>query len=185
MDEARGARELFEASATYSFPFEASYSGVAEISGRVYPFIAGVNSRAAAEETVGLYDPAGNPVLFLANDGTRITVSRGPAAGEFPPPDLPPVPAGPVSLGRILAGAPGYAVTDGKMGGTRKGEWVLEDGRQRLFSDPSHRILSRAEYDFRGKRVTVSYPGREAPGPPSLVAVEGFGSKILLRRDVP
>ena len=158
---------------------------MAEISGRVLPFLAGVNSRAAAEETVGFYDPAGRPVLFLANDGTRITVSRGPAAGEFPPPDLPPVPAGPVSLGRILAGAPGYTVTEGDLGGTPKGEWVFEDGRQRLFSDPSRRVLSRAEYDFRGKRLMVSYPGRESPGPPSLVTVEVSGAKILLRKDEP
>ena len=151
----------------------------------MYPFVAGVNSRAAAEETVGFYDPAGRPVLFLANDGARITVSRGPAAGDFPMPDLPPVPAGPVSLGRILAGAPGYPVTGGDLGGTPEGEWVLEDGRQRLFSDPLRRILSHAEYDFRGKRVTVSYPGRESPGPPSLVTVGVSGAKILLRRDAP
>lgn len=149
------------------------------------PFLAGVSSRAPAEETVGVYDPAGRPVLFLANDGTRITVSRGPAATDFPPPNLPPVPAGPVSLGRILAGAPGYTVTEGDLGGTPKGEWVLEDGRQRLFSDPSRRVLSRAEYDFRGKRVTVSYPGRESPGPPLRVTVEISGAKFLLRRDAP
>lgn len=149
------------------------------------PFVAGVNSRAAAEETVGLYDPAGRPVLFLANDGARITVSRGPAAIDFPPPDLPPIPAGPVSLGRILAGAPGYPVAEGDLGGTREGEWVLEDGRQRLFSDPSRKVLSRAEYDFRGKRVTVSYPGRESPGPPLRVTVEISGAKFLLRRDAP
>jgi hypothetical protein len=74
-------------------------------------------------------------------------------------------------------------VTGGDLGGTPEGEWVLEDGRQRLFSDPSRRILSRAEYDFRGKRVTVSYPGRESPGPPSLVTIEVSGAKILLRRD--
>jgi hypothetical protein len=144
-----------------------------------------VNSRAAGEETVGVYDPAGRPVLFLTNDGKRITVSRGPAAGEFPPPDLPPVPSGPVSLGRVLAGAPGYPVVEGDLGGTPEGEWVLEDGRQRLFSDPSRRILSRAEYDFRGKRVTVSYPGRESPGPPLRVTVEISGAKFLLRRDAP
>ena len=178
-----GARKLFDASTALSFPIEASYSGVAEISGRVLPFIAGVNSRAASEETVGFYDPSGRPVLFLANDGERITVSRGPAAGDFPLPDLPPVPAGPVSLGRILAGAPGYPVAGGDLGGTAEGEWVLEDGRQRLFTDSSRRILARAEYDFRGRRVMVSYPGRESPGPPSLVTVEVSGAKILLRRD--
>ncbi len=147
------------------------------------PFVAGVNSRAAAEETVGFYDPAGRPVLFLSNDGARITVSRGPAAGDFPPPNLPPVPAGPVSLGRILAGAPGYPLNGGNLARTADGEWVLEDGRQKLFSDPSRRFLSRAEYDFRGRRVTVSYPGRETPGPPPLVRVEGSRAKIFLRRD--
>ena len=156
---------------------------MAEISGRVLPFIAGVNSRAAAEETVGLYDPAGSPVLFLANDGTRITVSRGTAAGDFPPPDLPPVPAGPVSLGRILSGAPGYPVEGGELGRTAEGEWVFDDGRQRLFSDPSRRLLSRAEYDFRGRRVTVWYPGRESPGPPPRVTIEIPRGRIVLRRD--
>jgi hypothetical protein len=182
-DEARGARELFAASAALSFPVEASYSGVAEISGRVLPFVAGVNARAPGEETVGFYDPLGQPVLFLSNDGAWITVSRGPAAGDFPPPDLPPVPAGPVSLGRILYGAPGYPVEGGDLGRTAEGEWVLDDGRQRLYSDRSRRLLSRAEYDFRGKRVTVSYPGRETPGPPLLVTVETTGAKIVLRRD--
>lgn len=147
------------------------------------PFVAGVNSRAAADETVGFYDPSGAPVLFLANDGAKVTVSRGPAAGDFLPPDLPPVPAGPVSLARILSGAPGYVVEGGELGRTAEGEWVLEDGRQRLFSDPSHRLLSRAEYDFRGRRVTVSYPGRESPGPPPLVTVEISRAKIVLRRD--
>ena len=142
-----------------------------------------MNSRAPAEETVGVYDPLGRPVLFLANDGARITVSRGPAAGGFPAPDLPPVSAGPVSLGRILSGAPGYPVDGGDLGGTAEGEWVLEDGRQRLFSDLSRRHLSRAEYDFSGKRVTVSYPGRETPGPPPLVRIEVSGAKIVLRRD--
>lgn len=142
-----------------------------------------MNSRAPAEETVGIYDPMGRPVLFLANDGTRIAVSRGDAAGDFPPPDFPPVPAGPVSLGRILSGAPGYPVNEGDLGRTEEGEWVLEDGRQTLFSDPSRRLLSRAEYDFPGKRVTVSYPGRKTPGPPPLVAVEVSGAKILLWRD--
>lgn len=177
------AREFFAAAAAFSFPVAASFSGIAEISGRALPFVAGVNSRAATEETVGFYDPAGRPVLFLANDGNRITVSRGPAAGDFPPPDLPPVSAGPVSLGKILSGAPGYPVEGGDLGRTAKGEWVLDDGRQRLFSDPSRRLLARAEYDFRGKRVTVSYPGRESPEPPPRVTVEISGTSIVLRRD--
>jgi len=182
-DEAGGARELFVSAAALSFPIEASYSGIAEISGRARSFVVGVNSRAPAEETVGVYDPAGRPALFLANDGTRILFSRGPAAGDFPPPNLPPVSAGPVSLGRILSGAPGYPVDGGDLGRTAEGEWVLEDGRQRLFSDPSRRLLSRAEYDFSGKRVTVAYPGRETPGPPPLVRIEVSGVTIVLRRD--
>jgi hypothetical protein len=142
-----------------------------------------VNSRSPAEEIVGVYDPLGRPVLFLANDGVRITVFWGPAAGEFTQRNLPQVQAGPVSLGRILSGAPGYPVDGGDLGRTAGGEWVLEDGRQRLFSDPSRRLLSRAEYDFPGKRVTVSYPGRETTGPPPLVAIEISGAKISLRRD--
>jgi hypothetical protein len=74
-------------------------------------------------------------------------------------------------------------VEGGDLGRTAEGEWVLDDGRQRLYSDRSRRLLSRAEYDFRGKRVTVSYPGRETPGPPLLVTVETTGAKIVLRRD--
>lgn len=149
----------------------------------MFPFIAGVNSRTAAEETVGFYDPLGRPVLFLSNDGMRVTVSRGPAAGEFPVPNLPPAPAGPVSLGRILYGSPGYSADGGSLGRTPDGEWVLEDGRQRLFSDRTRRLLSRAEYRFSGKLVAVSYPGRETPGPPPVVEIEISGAKIVLRRD--
>jgi hypothetical protein len=74
-------------------------------------------------------------------------------------------------------------VEGGDLGRTAEGEWVLDHGRQRLYSDRSRRLLSRAEYDFRGKRVTVSYPGRETPGPPPLVTVEITGAKIVLRRD--
>lgn len=147
------------------------------------PFVAGVNARAAAEETVGFYDPMGRPVLFLSNDGVRITVTRGAAAGDFPPSNLAPVAAGPLSLGRILSGAPGYPVEGGDLARTASGEWVFEDGRQRLFSDPSRKLLSRAEYDFRGTRFTVSYPGRESPGPPPRVAVEIPRGRIDLRRD--
>jgi len=183
-EEARGAREFFTAAAALSFPLVASYSGVAETSGRVLPFVAGVSSRSPAEETVGFYDPLGGPILFLANDGSRVTVSRGQAAGEFPPPDMKPFASGRVSLGRILFGAPGYPVEEGDLGRTPEGGWVFGNRRQRLFSDPLRRLLLRAEYDFAGKRVVVSYPGREMPGPPPLVKVEVFGAKILLRRDV-
>lgn len=132
---------------------------------------------------MGVYDPMGRPALFLSNDGSRITVTRGPAAGDSLPQHLPTVPAGPVSLGRILSGAPGYAVEGGELSRTKDGGWVFENGRQTLFSDPTRRFLLRAEYDFRGKRVTVSYPGRDAPGPPPLVRLEVSGAKIVLRRD--
>jgi hypothetical protein len=182
-EEARSARELFERAYDISFPIEASYSGVAEYSGRVIPFIAGVNSRTDGEETVGIYDPMGRGVLFLSNDGKRITASRGPAAADFPPRGLPPLQAGPVSLGRILCGAPGYPVSRGEPARTEDGGWVLEDGRQRLFSDPPRRVLSRAEYEFPGRSVVVSYPGREDPGPPPVVKIEVSGARIVLRRD--
>lgn len=145
--------------------------------------MAGVNSRTAAEETVGFYDPLGRPVLFISNDGMTIAVSRGHAAGEFPVQDFPPEPAGPVSLGRILSGAAGYPSNGGNLGMTPEGEWVLEDGRQSLFSDRPRRLLSRAEYRFSGKRVAVSYPGRETPGPPPVVEIEIPGARIVLRRD--
>lgn len=160
-----------------------SFTGVAEVSGGVFPFVAGLNSRTPSEETVGFYDPLGRPVMFLRNDGMRVTVSRGLAAGDFPPPDFPPVPAGAVSLGRIFSGAPAYPLDDGDMGRTPDGEWVLEDRRQRLFSDASRRLLLRAEYVFAGKDVAVSYPGREFPGPPPVVNIEISGAKIVLRRD--
>lgn len=182
-EEERGAREFFAAAAALPFPIEATYSGVAEVSGRTLPFVAGVNSRSPAEETVGFYDPLGGPVLFLANDGTRVTFSRGSAAGEFPPANLPPFRSGPVSIGRILFGAPGYPVEAGDLGRTPEGGWIYRDGRQRLYSDSPRRLLSRAEYDLPGKRVVVSYPERETPGPPPLVKVEVSGAKIVLRRD--
>ena len=183
-EEAREAREFFTSAAALPFPFTASYSGVAETSGRVLPFVAGVSARSPAEETVGFYDPLGGPVLFLANDGSIVTVSRGEAAGEFPPPGMKPFPSGQVSLGRILAGAPGYPVEEGDLDKTPEGEWVFGNRRQRLFSDPLRRLLMRAEYDFAGKRVVVSYPERDMTGPPPLVKVEVSGAKILLRRDV-
>ena len=182
-EEARGAREFFVGAAAVSFPIEASFTGVAEVSGKVYPCIAGVRSRTPSEETVGFYDPLGVPILFLSNDGTRVTVSRGTAAGEFPPPGFPPVPAGPVSLGRILSGAPGYSPDGGELGRTPEGELVLEDRRQRLFSGPSRLLLLRAEYEISGKEIEVSYPGRELPGPPQIIKIEISGAKIVLRRD--
>ncbi len=184
--EAVEARELFAAAAP-AFPFQSSYSGIAQVSGSAYPFIAGVNSRSSADETVGFYDPMGRAVLIITNDGSRLTVSPGPAAGELPAKVLPAesivVPAGPLSLGGILSGAAGYPVGEGTPARTADGAWVYADGRQTLFTDPLRRRLARAEYEIANTRVVVTYPDRDAQGPPPVVAVEASGAKFLLRRD--
>ena len=182
-EEAGKAAALFAGASGIPYPIVASFSGTAEVSGRVLPFVAGVRSRGPAEETVGFYDPMGRAVLFLTNDGERVTVRRGPAAGEFPPENLPPILAGPVSLGRILAGAPGYPVQEGEAGRTADGGWAYRDGRQTLYSDAGRRHLARAEYGVSGTRITVIYPGRESSAPPGRVDVEIPGTRILLRRD--
>ncbi len=183
-EEARTATVFFRSAADVSFPIRASFSGIAEVSGRTVPFIAGLNSRTASEETLGFYDPMGRAVLFLDNDGRSVSVTRGPAAEEFPPGDARSLEAGPVSFGRILSGAPGYPVSGGEAERGADGGWVLAGRGQTLFSDPSRRLLSRAEYDISGKRVTVTYPGRDSPGPPRTVEVEVMGNRIVLRRDV-
>lgn len=182
-DEAAAAVALFRRAGSVPFPIVASFSGTAEVSGRVVPFVAGIRSGKPSEEVVGVYDPLGRGVMFLENDGDRVTVTRGPAAGEFPPARMEPVAAGAVSLGRIVSGAPGYPVSGGEAAKTGEGAWVLEDGRQTLFSDPGRRLLARAEYDLGGRRVTVTYPDRVSPAPPRTVAVELRGAKIVLRRD--
>ncbi len=190
-EEARTASGFFAAAAAVPFPVVASFSGSAEISGRTVPFVAGVNSRAPGRETVGIYDPLGRAVLFLDNAGGEVSVTRGPAAEEFLAGDLRRVPNGQVvlradgfSLGRILAGAPGFPVAGGEPGRTGDGAWVLADGPQTLFTDPGRRLLARAEYEIAGKRVAVSYPGREGGGPPRTVTIEVRGAKMTLRRDV-
>jgi len=183
-EEAGKAAALFAGASGIPYPIVASFSGTAEVSGRVLPFVAGVRSRGPVEETVGFYDPMGRAVLFLENDGGRVTVQRGPAAGEFPPGNLRPILAGPVSLGRILAGAPGYPVEGGEAGRTADGGWAFRDGRQTLFSDAGRRHLARAEYGISGTRITVTYPGRDSSAPPGRVEVELPGVRILLRRDV-
>ncbi|NNF84161.1 MAG: hypothetical protein HKM29_03295 [Deltaproteobacteria bacterium] len=182
-EEARAAAVFFTSAPDVSFPLRASFSGIAEISGRSVPFLAGLLSRTESEEILGVYDPFGHAVLFLHNEGGSMSVTRGPAAKEFPPEDVRPLDAGPVSLGRILSGAPGYPATGGEASITGSGAWVLAGRGQTLFSDPSRRILSRAEYDISGKRVTVTYPGRESPGPPRTVEVEVMGNKVVFRRD--
>jgi len=189
-EEARTASGFFAAAGAVPFPVVASFSGSAEISGRTVPFVAGVNSRAPDRETVGLYDPLGRAVLFLYNAGGELSLMRGPAADEVLTGDLRRVPREQVvlradgfSLGRVLAGAPGFAVTDGSPGRTGDGAWVLADGPQTLFTDPARRLLARAEYEIAGKRVAVSYPGREGSGPPRTVTIEVRGAKMTLRRD--
>lgn len=182
-EEARDATAFFASLPEISFPVRASYSGVAEISDRPVPLLAGLYSRTPSEETIGFYDPMGRAVLFLRNDGGWISVSRGPAAKEFPRGDIRPVEAGPVSLGRILSGGPGYAVSGGEAGRMADGTWILAGGKQTLFSDPSRRLLFRADYDISGKRIRVTYPGRDDPGPPRVVEVEIMGNRIVLRRD--
>ena len=182
-EEARTAATFFLSAADVSFPLRASFSGIAELSGRPVPFLAGLFSRNAADETLGIYDPMGRAVLFLRNDGGNLSVTRGPAAEDFPPEDIRPVDAGPLSVGRILSGAPGYPVDGGETARAADGSWILAGREQTLFSDPSRRLLSRAEYDISGKRVTVIYPGRDSPGPPRTVEVEVMGNRIVLRRD--
>ncbi|HEY5192127.1 MAG TPA: hypothetical protein VII77_09080, partial [Candidatus Deferrimicrobium sp.] len=63
------------------FPVKASFSGTAvPVAGDAVPFVAGISAPSPEEETVGLYDPLGHGVAFLANDGRRVAISRGPAA---------------------------------------------------------------------------------------------------------
>lgn len=182
-EEAGRASAFFAGIAAVRYPIVASFSGYAEVRGRVLPLVAGIRSEGPSEDTVGIYDSLGRAVLFLENHGGRLTVSRGPAAGEFPPGDLPSLPAGPVSIGRIVAGAPGYPVGQGETGRTVRGAWVFRNDRQLLVSDPDRRVLARAEYDLSGKRITVTYPDRNPAAPPARVEVEFPGARILLRRD--
>lgn len=183
-EEAGRASAFFAGAAAVRYPIVASFSGYAEFRGRILPLVAGIRSEGPSEDTVGIYDALGRAVLFLENRGGRLTVSRGPAAQEFPPGDLPSLVAGPVSIGRIVAGAAGYPVGDGETGRTSRGAWVFRDGRQLLVSDPDRRVLSRAEYDVSGKRVTVTYPGRAPLASPVRVEVVLPGARILLRRDM-
>lgn len=190
-DEARAASGFFAAAGAVPFPVVASFSCSAEISGRTVPFVAGVNSRAPDRETVGIYDPLGRAVLFLYNAGGELSLARGAAAGEYLTGDLSRVARGQevlkadgFSLGRVLAGAPGFPVAGGEPERTADGAWVLADGSQTLFTDPARRLLARAEYEIAGKRVAVSYPGRDGNGPPRTVTIEVRGAKMTLRRDV-
>ena len=166
------------------FPVKASFSGIAVPAARdPVPFVAGLSAPSPAEETLGLYDPLGRGVAFLSNDGLRVGFSRGPAADLAGFRGTAPVEAGPVSLGRILSGAPGYPVAAAGTERREDGAWSLSDARQTLRSDPGRRFLSSAEYRFPGMRVTVDYPGRESADPPERIVLSVRGMKFTLRRD--
>ena len=167
-----------------AFPVKASFSGIAvPVSRGPVPFVAGVSASSPLEETVGLYDPLGRGVAFLSNDGRRVAVSRGPAADLAGFRGAAPVDAGPLSLGRILSGAPGYPVAEAEAGRYADGAWSLSDGRQTLRSDPGRRFLAGAEYRLPGMRVTVDYPGRESADPPERIVLSVRGVEFTLRRD--
>jgi hypothetical protein len=187
-EEAREAGAFFARQAAVLFPVTASFSGTAWIFGETFPFIAGVNARVASDEILGLYDPLGRPALYVTRSGRLLDFRRGEALDDLVAPGtvpgrLPAFDAGPLSLGRVLSGAPGYPVTGGRAARTADGGWVLEDGPQTLFSDPRRRYLSRAEYRIDGRRVVVTYPGRAGSGPPPVVRIEARGTRIEMRRD--
>lgn len=166
------------------FPVKASFSGIAvPAAGNAVPFVAGVSSPSPESETVGLYDPLGRGVAFLSNDGRRVAVSRGPAADLAGFRFAAPIDAGPVSLARILSGAPGYKVTAAEAARHEGGAWSLSDARQTLRSDPGRRFLAGAEYRVPGMRVTVDYPGRVSADPPERIVLSVRGVKLTLRRD--
>ena len=166
------------------FPVKASFSGTAvPIAGNAVPFVAAVSASSPGEETAGLYDPFGRGVAFLENDGRRVVISRGPAADLAGFRGADPVDTGPVSMARILSGAPGYLVGSAEAARYEDGAWSLSDGRQALRSDPGRRFLAGAEYRFPGMRVTVDYPGRESADPPERIVVSVRGAKFTLRRD--
>ncbi len=190
-DEARTAEGFFAAAAAVPFPVVASFSGSAVVSGRSVPLVAAVNAPEPGRETVGIYDPLGRAVLFLDNAGGAVSVSRGPAADAYPDAGLGRIPHGEVvlrcdgfSFGRVLSGAPGFPVAGGETARAADGAWVLAGGPQTLFTDPSRRLLARADYEIGGTRIAVTYPGREGSGPPGTIAIEVRGAKMTLRRDV-
>jgi hypothetical protein len=171
-------------SAAVAFPVRATFSGVAAPFQRdAVPFLAGVNAPSPAEENVGVYDPLGRGVLFLANDGRRIEISRGPAADLAGFRDASPVGTEELSIARILSGAPGYPVSGGEASRDRDGGWSLSDARQTLYSDPERRFLARASYRLSGMTVEVTYPDRGSGGPPARILLSVRGARITLRRD--
>ncbi|MGZ8447820.1 MAG: hypothetical protein ACXWWM_08605 [Candidatus Deferrimicrobiaceae bacterium] len=166
------------------FPVKASFSGIAVPAGRdPIPFVAGVNASSPETETLGLYDPFGRGVAFLENDGRRLAITRGPAAESAGFRGASPLDAGPVSIARILSGAPGYEAAAAEAARFEDGAWSLSDGRQTLRSDPGRRFLAGAEYRLPGIRLTVDYPGRESADPPERIVLSVRGVKFTLRRD--
>lgn len=166
------------------FPVKASFSGTAvPVAGDTVPFVVGVSASSPEDEMMGLYDPFGRGVAFLANDGRRVAISRGPAADLAGFRGAAPLDAGPVSLARVLSGAPGYVVTSAEAARYEDGAWSLSDGRQTLRSDPGRRFLAGAEYRVTGMRVTVDYPGRKSADPPDRIVLSVRGVTFTLRRD--
>ena len=167
-----------------AFPLQATFSGIARPRGRdAMPFIAGVNASGPASEALGLYDPMGGAVAFLANDGRVLALTRGPMAEHAGLREDTRLLAGPVSLGRILAGAPGFPVSGGEAARGADGGWVLSDERQTLYTDPGRRFLAKAEYRVGDAEATVEYPERSSAAPPAGISVAVRGLEISLRRD--
>ena len=167
-----------------AFPVKATFSGIARPRGRdAMPFIGGVNASGPASEALGLYDPMGGAVAFLANDGRVLALTRGPNADLAGLREDAKLKAGPVSLGRILSGAPGFPVSGGEASRGEDGRWVLADERQTLYSDPGRRFLEKAEYRAGIMEATVEYPERSSAAPPAGITFAVRGLEITLRRD--
>lgn len=183
--EGKQAETFFAVQAgAVAFPVKASFSGV--LVPRLQdaaPFVAGIHAASAAEETVGVYDPMGRGVMFLANDGRRVEVSRGPAADRIGFREEKSFAWEDLSFARVLSGVPGYPVSGGEAARNPDGGWYFSDGRQTLHSDPGRRFLVRASYRLPGMDVEVSYPDRDSGGPPPRLSLSIRGASILLRRD--
>jgi len=184
--EAAQARSFFARIAEEAaFPVTASFSGVARSAVREpMPFIVGVNAASPDSEKLGLYEPMGGAVAFLASDGNVISMTRGPMADLAGLGRDTWIATGPVSLGRILSGAPGYSVSGAGGEAVRGGDggWILAEGRQTLFSDPGRGFLAKAEYRLGGVKATVEYPDRSV-APPRVISVVVRGMSISLQRD--
>ncbi len=180
----QAARFFARLSGEATFPVKATFSGIARPHGRdPVPFIAGVNAPDPASEALGLYDPMGGAVAFLANDGRLLRMTRGPMAAAAGIAGDAELEAGPVSLGRILSGLPGYPVFEGEAARDGDGRWVWSDARQTLYSDPGRRFLAKAEYRVGPAEATVTYPERASAGPPAGISVAVRGLEISLRKD--